>query len=121
MRHLIEGRRCYEAGDWPKAEQLYRKVLEADPHNGEGLEHMGLLAMRAKDPASAAEWLQKAVNLDTRDAKLYNVLVSHGPRSNNLRRRPRASGGPRNLSPAGPTRITTGATRWCPLSAWMRP
>ena len=74
MQELMRARGCYEAGDWRQAEEWYRRVLEADPHNGEALQRLGIMALQAKDPAAAAEWLQKAAEVGSRDALLYSHL-----------------------------------------------
>ena len=79
MQELINARGSFEAGDWRQAEHWYRLVLETDPHNGEALYRLGLLALRGNDPAAAAEWLQKAAVLGSGDATLFNQLGVAGP------------------------------------------
>ncbi len=78
MQELVNARGAFEAGDWRQAEECYRRVVEADPHCGEALYRLGLLALHGNDPPAAAEWLQKAVALGSRDATLFNHLgVAH--------------------------------------------
>jgi predicted Zn-dependent protease len=74
MRELIEARCCFDAGEWRQAEERYRRIVEADPQSEEALHRLGLLALHANDPTSAADWLQKAAPRGSCDASLFNVL-----------------------------------------------
>jgi tetratricopeptide (TPR) repeat protein len=74
MHELNEARRCYEAGDWRQAEGSYRRVLQAEPENGEALKRLGLMALQGSDLPAAADWLQKAAALDCGDATLFSHL-----------------------------------------------
>ena len=74
MQELVNARGAFEAGDWRRAGECYRRVVEVDPHCGEAVYRLGLLALHGNDPPAAAEWLQKAVALGGRDATLFNQL-----------------------------------------------
>ena len=79
MQELINARGSFEAGNWRQAEEWYRRVVEADPENGEALYRLGLLALEGNDPAAAAEWLQKAAALGQRRCRAATTnWVSHG-------------------------------------------
>ena len=74
MQELIKARGCYETGDLRQAEECYRRVLEADPHHGEALHRLGLMAMQEGKPAVAADYLQRAATASPADAVVQNHL-----------------------------------------------
>ena len=110
MQELVNARGAFEAGDWRRAGECYRRVVEVDPHCGEAVYRLGLLALHGNDPPAAAEWLQKAVALGGRDATLFNQLGVARASSSSSRKRSPASIRPWNSRRARATRITTGAT-----------
>jgi len=74
MEELTKARGYFDAGNWQDAERWYRRALDADPKNREALERLGRMALQRNDTAAAREWLQKAVELGSRDAAVPNQL-----------------------------------------------
>src|SRR5208337_2615596 len=74
MEELTKARGYFDAGNWQEAEQWFHRTLEIDPKNREPLERLGQMALQRNDFPAAAQWLQKAVDLGTRDASLHGRL-----------------------------------------------
>jgi len=47
---------------------LYREILERSPHNADAMNMFGVLCAQRGDPASALEWIGKAVGVDSQNA-----------------------------------------------------
>lgn len=73
---LALGLRHHQAGDLPQAEQLYRQVLASDPHHGEALQLLGLLALQSGRPAAGIEYLRQVLRLDPNCAEAHFNLGS---------------------------------------------
>ena len=60
---LQQAVRYHRAGDFPRAEALYRAVLKDTPFNATAAHNLGLLGMQAGRPKDAIALLQQAVRL----------------------------------------------------------
>lgn len=60
---LVRARSCHDKKDLQQAHELYRKVLEQEPENLHALHGLGLIALDADMPDTAAELLQAALNV----------------------------------------------------------
>jgi tetratricopeptide (TPR) repeat protein len=60
---LTTGWRLHQAGDLPRAEQTYRKLLEKEPANAQGWYLLGALCQARGDLTAAADHLERALNL----------------------------------------------------------
>jgi predicted O-linked N-acetylglucosamine transferase (SPINDLY family) len=61
----------HQVGHYPQAEQLYRRILEADPANAPALHHLGLLALQVGQPQAAADYIRQALALDPGQAAYH--------------------------------------------------
>jgi tetratricopeptide (TPR) repeat protein len=66
--------RCHRAGQLVQAEQLYRRVLQLDPHHAEALHLLGALAHQTGDSAAAIESMRRAVALGADRADVHTNL-----------------------------------------------
>jgi len=67
-RTLQQARSLHQNGFLPEAESFYREVLKHSPRNVDALNLLGILCAQRGDPASALEWIGKAVAIDPRNA-----------------------------------------------------
>ncbi len=58
---LAAALRHHEAGRWPEAETLYRRVLDADPAHADGLHLLGVLAHQRGEHARAVALITRAI------------------------------------------------------------
>jgi protein O-GlcNAc transferase len=65
---LERARELHQQGYLPEAEMLYREILERSPRNAGAMSLLGILRAQSGDPASALEWLGKAVAIDPKSA-----------------------------------------------------
>jgi predicted O-linked N-acetylglucosamine transferase (SPINDLY family) len=63
---------AYRGGEWGKAEQWCRLVIEAQPDYFDALNLLGIIAARTQHPKEAAELLQRAVAANPADAAARN-------------------------------------------------
>jgi tetratricopeptide (TPR) repeat protein len=56
-------RRHHQAGDLRQAEQIYRQILQVDPHHEDALQLLGLLSLQAGDSGAAIHYLSQAIQL----------------------------------------------------------
>tara|TARA_A100001037_G_scaffold56528_1_gene48788 strand:- start:167 stop:1489 length:1323 start_codon:yes stop_codon:yes gene_type:complete len=61
---LAEAKAAHEAGDFRKADRLYRRILRKDPNNAAALNLHGILASQSGDPRRAVQSLKRAVAID---------------------------------------------------------
>lgn len=54
----------HQAGQLPEAEQLYRGILQLQPHHAEANHNLGVLEVQAKRPAAALPYLMAALEAD---------------------------------------------------------
>jgi tetratricopeptide (TPR) repeat protein len=64
----------YRQGEWPQAEQLYRRVLQADPNQTEALRILALVACQTGRGAMAIDYLRAVLKLRPRWADAHNDL-----------------------------------------------
>ena len=69
VRETLErARDVHRKGYLPEAELLYREVLHRSPRHADAMNLFGILCAQRGDPASALDWIGKAVALDSRNA-----------------------------------------------------
>ena len=64
----------HQAGDLPRAEAMYRHVLQQDPIQPDALHYLGLLAHQLGRHDAAVELIGKAIIHNPRNAYYYNNL-----------------------------------------------
>ena len=64
----------HQSGRFPEAEQLYRKILQADPQHVIALHHLGVLACQVGRSDLALQYIQEALRLAPDFAEAYNSL-----------------------------------------------
>jgi tetratricopeptide (TPR) repeat protein len=64
----------HEAGRWPQAEEIYRRVLEAEPNHPKALERLGLMAGQNGQFDLAIEFSQRALQIQPDSAVAYRTL-----------------------------------------------
>jgi tetratricopeptide (TPR) repeat protein len=74
-----------KAGDFKRAETLYRKLLEEDPDNPDIYENIGKIMLKKKAYKEAVQAYCRAVELDDKDdrkflalGKLYHLMMRYG-------------------------------------------
>jgi tetratricopeptide (TPR) repeat protein len=73
-RLLSEGVRNHQQGRLEKAARLYRKVLEIEPRQADGLHLSGLVAHQTGHQTRAAALIEKAIAANGRQAPYHNSL-----------------------------------------------
>lgn len=63
-----------DSGDHPESQRIFQQVLAADPENVEAYENMGVLRLRAADPAGARDLFLKGLTFDARAPRVLNGL-----------------------------------------------
>jgi predicted O-linked N-acetylglucosamine transferase (SPINDLY family) len=61
----------HQQGRLDDARTGYQRVLQLQPQNTAALNLLGILALQMNDPASAVEWIGKALDLDPRNVMAY--------------------------------------------------
>jgi Tfp pilus assembly protein PilF len=64
----------HQLGDFRKAEQLYREILQAEPTHGHTLHLLGLVALQTDRTELAAEYIGQAVRLQPDNCEAHNNL-----------------------------------------------
>jgi tetratricopeptide (TPR) repeat protein len=72
MELLEAGLRLHQAGDFPRAEQTYRQLLEREPNSAEGWYLLGALCEARGDLAAATTHLEQALRLRPAFAEALN-------------------------------------------------
>jgi tetratricopeptide (TPR) repeat protein len=73
-RLLAEGVRYHQQGRLEKAARVYRKVLEIEPGQPDGLHLAGLVAHQSGDHVRAAALIEKSIEANGRNASYHNSL-----------------------------------------------
>ncbi len=63
------------AGDLETAKNEYRRLLEAEPRNGDALRGLAAVALRQGDASTAGEWYLKALEANPKDAVSQAGLI----------------------------------------------
>src|SRR5690348_16601586 len=79
---LLNAIRLHQAGDLPRAEASYRRILAADPDQPDALHYLGLLAHQVGQHGPAWELMRRAIALRPRSASFHSnaapVLLALG-------------------------------------------
>src|SRR6266581_2227187 len=67
-RALQQARSLHQKGFLPEAETMYLEVLKRFPRDADAMNLFGILCAQRGDPASALEWIGKAVAIDPQNA-----------------------------------------------------
>ncbi len=70
-----EATRCYRAGDYKVAADLFARIVAADPAHYESVRHMGLIAHRIGNHEQAAELISQAILLNPNSADAFADLA----------------------------------------------
>ena len=73
-RWMREGFGHQRSGDFGKARQCYRRILEAQPENADALFLLGDMALAESRHAEAVEWLERAVRVNGAIAEFHHRL-----------------------------------------------
>ncbi|MBI3838863.1 MAG: glycosyltransferase family protein [Planctomycetia bacterium] len=71
---LALGVQHQQAGQLPRAEQIYRQVLQVEPGNTQALHNLGMLALEVGRTDDAIAWLRQAVALDPTNSVFHGHL-----------------------------------------------
>src|SRR5262245_8320815 len=74
MENLADGLRCHQAGDFPRAEETDRQILETNPYNGNARRVLGLLMQQQGRNDLATELLRQAASDDPTNAMVESNL-----------------------------------------------
>jgi protein O-GlcNAc transferase len=72
---LKAGMDCHHSGDLRQAEQIYRRILQADPRHAQALHLLGLIAYQAGNHPLAVQYASAAIRLDGRQAEYHTTLA----------------------------------------------
>ena len=64
-----------EAGQFSRARENFLRALELEPDNPDVMSHLGVLALRERNPAEARDWFEKAI---AKNPRLPGTLTSLG-------------------------------------------
>ena len=67
-RTLQQARSLHQKGFLPEAETMYLEVLKRFPRDADAMNLFGILCAQRGDPASASEWIGKAIAIDAQNA-----------------------------------------------------
>ncbi len=81
---LIRAVQQQRAGNLREAEQLYRRVLEADPNHAHALNNLGMLASQADRPNEAIGYLRRTLALQPTVAEFHSNLAVAYQAAHNL-------------------------------------
>jgi protein O-GlcNAc transferase len=71
---LAEGVKRHQAGRLTEAESYYRRLLSAQPDHADALHLLGILAYQRGQPATSAELINQAINLNEHNASYFCSL-----------------------------------------------
>lgn len=74
LKFFSQAYKAHEASDLPKAEELYRKVIELNPNEAITYNNLGVLLKDTRRNDEAETVYRKAIELDPNDAAAYNNL-----------------------------------------------
>ena len=69
-----EAVRLHGRGDFPRAESLYRQVLQSNPDHSDAMHGLGVIAGQSARPAEALEWIGRAIAVNPDVADYYYNL-----------------------------------------------
>ncbi len=72
---LKAGMNCHHSGDLRQAEQIYRRILQADPRHAQALHLLGLIAYQVGNHPQAVQYASAAIRLDGRQAEYHTTLA----------------------------------------------
>lgn len=68
----------HRSGDLPRAEQIYRQVLQADPRNADAWHLLGMVALQVGNFPAAADCIRRAIHFDASQAAFHaNLAEAH--------------------------------------------
>src|SRR5437773_12386730 len=71
---LEQAVQLHQAGKLPQAEQIYRAILQVDPHQAQALHLLGLIAYQMGQHDRATEYMGQALRLKPDYAEAHNNL-----------------------------------------------
>jgi predicted O-linked N-acetylglucosamine transferase (SPINDLY family) len=71
---LAAGLEHHRAGRFHEAEVIYRRIVSADPRCAEAWRLLGMIAIEARQPQAAVEYVQRAIGLDGNNAVFHNSM-----------------------------------------------
>ncbi|HEV3104431.1 MAG TPA: tetratricopeptide repeat protein, partial [Trinickia sp.] len=72
---LHEAVALQQNGALAEAQELYHEILAQRPRHFDALQLLGALALQAGRPAEGAEWLAKALAINSREAPVHSNLA----------------------------------------------
>src|SRR6516225_4503030 len=83
---LAAGLEHHRAGRFHEAEVIYRRIVSADPRCAEAWRLLGMIAIEARQPQAAVEYVQRAIGLDGNNAVFHNgVGIVHDAKGDRAR------------------------------------
>src|SRR5215210_4495028 len=81
--HIVYGQALYESGRLDEARGVFETALSLDPENLIALRHLGDIAGRQGDPATARRWYERVLEADPRNDEIQGLLsgLSDGRRA----------------------------------------
>ncbi|CAN5363906.1 tetratricopeptide repeat protein [soil metagenome] len=68
---IIRATQSFQRGDFRETESDCRRILESDPRSADALHLLGLVAIRAGQPAAAVELIGRAIEIDPHVSRYY--------------------------------------------------
>ena len=76
--HIVYGQALFEAGRLDEARGVFETALSLDPENLIALRHLGDIAGRQSDPATARRWYERVLEADPRNDEIHALLGALG-------------------------------------------
>ena len=76
--HIVYGQALFEAGELAEARTVFETALGLDPENLIALRHMGDIAAREGDVATARQWYTRVLDSDPRNEEVQALLAGLG-------------------------------------------
>src|SRR5215210_2996956 len=76
--HIVYGQALYESGRLDEARGVFETALSLDPENLIALRHLGDIAGRQGDPATARRWYERVLEADPRNDEIQGLLAGLG-------------------------------------------
>jgi hypothetical protein len=73
--HIVYGQALYESGRLDEARGVFDTALSLDPENLIALRHLGDIAGRQGDPATARRWYERVLEADPRNDEIQALLA----------------------------------------------
>src|SRR5512147_2159422 len=74
--HIVYGQALFESGRLDDAHGVFETALSLDPENLIALRHLGDIAARRGDPASARRWYERVLESDPRSEEILGLLAA---------------------------------------------